>query len=122
MTEMTGNTVLKQLMSGIPHYRILNILDQCFKHYAELPAKLRIEVDNLLDSKLRMAETQVKELELSTRARNVLENLDCKTVSDIIVLGRRKILTRRGCGEKTIREIQEVLHEMGFAFPEEESK
>lgn len=114
---MTDNQTLEQLLLAAPRHRIQRILEQCYKHFDELPTELRAQVAEVMNAKERAAETRVNELDLSTRARNVLDCLNCKTVADILALGGRKIMTRWSCGEKTVAEIRDALNKMEFALP-----
>lgn len=114
---MLDEKLHERLMFGVSRHRMKRILEQCYKHYDELPIELCAEIAEVMNDRIRAAETLIDELDLPTRARNVLECLGCNTVADVMALGGRRIMTRWSCGVKTVNDIMTALNKMGFALP-----
>ena len=51
-------------------------------------------------------DTPIKLLPLTTRAYNLLTDVGAKTVEDVQLTGLREIGRMRGCGKKTLKEIE----------------
>ena len=82
--------------------RALTCLVAEIQHPKPEPEK-KPAVDNLT---LAMS---ISAMDISTRAINVLITHRCRTIGDVVLLSRNKLLATRGCGEKTVREIEASL-------------
>lgn len=60
---------------------------------------------------------RIDDLELSVRAANCLENAGVVTLADLLRYTDDALLRTRHFGRKSLREIQEILAELGLALP-----
>ena len=97
--ETSLDTIAEELR-GI--HRALTCLVAEIQHPKPEPAK-KPAVDNMI---LAMS---ISAMEISTRALNILITHRCRTIGDVVLLSRNKLLATRGCGEKTVREIEASL-------------
>lgn len=58
----------------------------------------------------------IEELELSVRAANCLGNADIKTVGELCQRSERELLITKNFGRKSLKEIKEILAEMGLSL------
>lgn len=58
----------------------------------------------------------VDELELSIRSLNCLKNANIKTIKELAAKSEAEILKTKNFGKKSLLEIKQVLHSMGFDF------
>ncbi len=63
-----------------------------------------------------LLEKSVEELELSVRSSNCLRAAEIKTLGQLVQKSEAEMLKYRNFGRKSLREIAEVLQEMGLAF------
>ena len=61
-----------------------------------------------------LLEKSVDELELSVRSRNCLRAAKIKTIGDLVAKTETEMLKYRNFGRKSLKEIQDVLSEMGL--------
>jgi len=61
-------------------------------------------------------ERSVEELELSVRSSNCLKQADIKTIGDLVQKSEPEMLKYRNFGRKSLKEIQDILGEMGLGF------
>ena len=61
-------------------------------------------------------ERSVEELELSVRSSNCLRQADIKTIGDLVVKSEAEMLKYRNYGRKSLKEIQDVLTDMGLGL------
>lgn len=65
----------------------------------------------------------VEKLSLSVRSMNCLRGASITTVGELFNRGQRELLSLRNFGQKSMRELEERLGEIGLSlFPEEETK
>jgi DNA-directed RNA polymerase subunit alpha len=64
----------------------------------------------------QMLEKSVDELELSVRSSNCLRAAEIKTIGDLVQKGEPEMLKYRNFGRKSLKEIQDILSEMGLGF------
>jgi len=55
-------------------------------------------------------------LELSVRSSNCLRAAEIKTIGDLVKKGEPEMLKYRNFGRKSLKEIQDILGEMGLSF------
>jgi DNA-directed RNA polymerase subunit alpha len=58
----------------------------------------------------------VDELELSVRSANCLQNANIKTIGDLVQRSEAEMLKTKNFGRKSLKEIKEILAEMGLAL------
>ena len=61
-------------------------------------------------------ERSVEELELSVRSSNCLRQADIKTIGDLVQKSEPEMLKYRNFGRKSLKEIQDVLVDMGLGL------
>jgi DNA-directed RNA polymerase subunit alpha len=64
----------------------------------------------------RQLEKSVEELELSVRSSNCLRAAEIKTIGDLVQKTESEMLKFRNFGRKSLKEIQDLLAEMGLSF------
>ena len=64
----------------------------------------------------KQLDKSVEELELSVRSSNCLRAAEIKTISELVVKGEAEMLKYRNFGRKSLKEIQDILAEMGLHF------
>jgi len=64
----------------------------------------------------RQLEKSVEELELSVRSSNCLRAAEIRTIGDLVQKTESEMLKYRNFGRKSLKEIQDLLAEMGLAF------
>ena len=64
----------------------------------------------------RLLDKSVEELELSVRSSNCLRAAEIKSIGDLVVKGEPEMLKFRNFGRKSLKEIQDILGEMGLHF------
>ncbi|PIE98373.1 MAG: DNA-directed RNA polymerase subunit alpha [Treponema sp.] len=73
---------------------------------------LEEEEDNEEDLALKkLLESPIKDLELTVRAKNCLDNAGIKTIAELVLKTEDEIAGMRNVGRKSLLEIQEKLHE-----------
>ncbi|MBM4280180.1 MAG: DNA-directed RNA polymerase subunit alpha [Deltaproteobacteria bacterium] len=58
----------------------------------------------------------VEELELSVRSANCLQNANIKFIGDLVQKTESDMLKTKNFGRKSLKEIKEILHEMGLSL------
>jgi DNA-directed RNA polymerase subunit alpha len=77
------------------------------------------EVEIVDEEKMKMREKldrSVEELELSVRSSNCLRQADIKTIGDLVQKSEPEMLKYRNFGRKSLKEIQDVLTDMGLGL------
>jgi DNA-directed RNA polymerase subunit alpha len=75
------------------------------------------EVTNEEEDRIRrMLEKSVDELELSVRSSNCLRAAEIKSIGDLVQKTEPEMLKYRNFGRKSLKEIQDILGEMGLHF------
>jgi DNA-directed RNA polymerase subunit alpha len=71
------------------------------------------------EDKVRIRKTldkSVEELELSVRSSNCLRAAEIRTIGELVQKGEAEMLKFRNFGRKSLKEIQDILSEMGLHF------
>jgi DNA-directed RNA polymerase subunit alpha len=92
---------------------------QIFINFDEEKVKPKEEVVQVAINKSRVNENllrKVDELELSVRSTNCLENADIKFIGELVQKSENEMLRTKNFGRKSLNEIKEILHEMGFSL------
>ena len=64
----------------------------------------------------RLLDKSVEELELSVRSSNCLRAAEIKSIGDLVQKSEPEMLKYRNFGRKSLKEIQDILSEMGLSF------
>ena len=64
----------------------------------------------------RLLDKSVEELELSVRSSNCLRAAEIKNIGELVQKGEPEMLKFRNFGRKSLKEIQDILGEMGLHF------
>ena len=73
-------------------------------------------VDEDIVRKRKLLDKSVEELELSVRSCNCLRAAEIKTIGELVQKGEAEMLKFRNFGRKSLKEIQDILAEMGLHF------
>jgi DNA-directed RNA polymerase subunit alpha len=82
----------------------------------EEPAHEEIEPDEDAMRIKKLLEKSVEELELSVRSSNCLRAANINSLSELVTKTEGEMLKYRNFGRKSLKEIQDVLSEMGLSF------
>jgi len=94
-----------------------------FIHFEEpIEEEVEEEVDEDYMRTRRMLEKSVDELELSVRSSNCLRAAEIKSIGDLVQKSEAEMLKYRNFGRKSLKEIQDILGEMGLSFGMDLSK
>jgi DNA-directed RNA polymerase subunit alpha len=96
--------ILRDHFSLFIHFEEPIVIDQ-----PEMPNQDTEEVRKLLRK-------SVDELELSVRSSNCLKAAEIKSIADLVVKSEGEMLKYRNFGRKSLKEIQDILSEMGLHF------
>jgi DNA-directed RNA polymerase subunit alpha len=88
-----------------------------FIHFDEpIEEEIEEEVDEEIMRVRRLLEKPVDELELSVRSSNCLRAAEIKSIGDLVQKSEPEMLKYRNFGRKSLKEIQDILGEMGLGF------
>jgi DNA-directed RNA polymerase subunit alpha len=94
-----------------------------FIHFEEpIEEEVEEEVDEEIVRVRRLLEKPVDELELSVRSSNCLRAAEIKSIGDLVQKSEPEMLKYRNFGRKSLKEIQDILGEMGLGFGMDVSK
>ena len=97
--------------------RILRDQFNLFIHFEEpIEEEVEEEVDEEIMRVRRLLDKSVEELELSVRSSNCLRAAEIKTIGDLVQKSEPEMLKFRNFGRKSLKEIQDILGEMGLSF------
>ena len=86
-------------------------------HFEEEPVQEEEEqVDEEVVRVRKLLEKSVEELELSVRSSNCLRAAEIRSIGDLVQKGEPEMLKYRNFGRKSLKEIQDILGEMGLHF------
>ncbi len=72
--------------------------------------------DPEIDRVTKMLGKSVEELELSVRSSNCLRAAEIKTIGELVTKSEPEMLKFRNFGRKSLKEIEDILGEMGLSF------
>jgi DNA-directed RNA polymerase subunit alpha len=94
-----------------------------FIHFEEpIEEEVEDEVDEDHARTRRVLERSVDELELSVRSSNCLRAAEIRSIGDLVQKSEAEMLKYRNFGRKSLKEIQDILSEMGLSFGMDLSK
>ena len=97
--------------------KILRDLFQMFINFEEpIEEEVEEEVDEEVVRVRKLLDKSVEELELSVRSSNCLRAAEIKSISDLVRKSEPEMLKFRNFGRKSLKEIQDILGEMGLHF------
>ncbi|MFN8589606.1 MAG: DNA-directed RNA polymerase subunit alpha [Candidatus Eisenbacteria bacterium] len=92
------------------HFAMLVNFDEEPEQEDEAPVdEEKVKLRKILDK-------SVDELELSVRSSNCLRAAEIKTIADLVQKGEAEMLKFRNFGRKSLKEIQDILGDMGLHF------
>lgn len=97
----------------IEHFEILTKLD-------EIADETGLMKQNVDDSKTKVLEMSIDELEFSVRAYNCLKRANINTLQDLTEKSENEMMKIRNLGKKSLKEVIDKVKEMGFSFRSEE--
>ncbi len=92
------------------------ILKDHFSLFIHFEEPIEEEVDEEIMRVRRMLDKSVEELELSVRSSNCLRAAEIRTIGDLVQKSEPEMLKYRNFGRKSLKEIQDILGEMGLGF------
>jgi DNA-directed RNA polymerase subunit alpha len=96
------------------------ILRDHFSLFIHFEEPIETEVDEPVSEDVerirRLLDKSVEELELSVRSSNCLRAAEIKTIGDLVQKSEQEMLKYRNFGRKSLKEIQDILGEMGLSF------
>ena len=92
------------------HFRLLVQFEE------EPQQEEELEVDEEIVRVRKLLDKSVEELELSVRSSNCLRAAEIKSIGDLVQKGEPEMLKFRNFGRKSLKEIQDILGEMGLHF------
>jgi len=88
-----------------------------FIHFEEpIEEEVEEEVDEERQRVRRLLDKSVDELELSVRSSNCLRAAEIRSIGDLVQKSEPEMLKYRNFGRKSLKEIQDILSEMGLHF------
>ena len=88
-----------------------------FVHFEEPIVREEEQQEDQEKSRIRsLLEKSVEELELSVRSANCLRAAEIKTIGDLVQKPESAMLKYRNFGRKSLKEINDILGEMGLRF------
>ncbi|MEO5616295.1 MAG: DNA-directed RNA polymerase subunit alpha [Candidatus Eisenbacteria bacterium] len=88
-----------------------------FIHFEEpIEEEVEAEEDPEILRIRRLLDKSVEELELSVRSSNCLRAAEIKSIGELVQKGEPEMLKFRNFGRKSLKEIQDILGEMGLHF------
>ncbi len=97
--------------------KILSDHFSMFVNFKEAIETETIEEEDEEKTKMReKLERSVEELELSVRSSNCLKQADIKTIGDLVQKSEAEMLKYRNFGRKSLKEIQDVLTDLGLGL------
>ncbi|MBB5022431.1 DNA-directed RNA polymerase subunit alpha [Desulfurispira natronophila] len=81
----------------------------------EEPVVVESEDDNA-EELFSLLGKSVEELELSVRSYNCLNNIDIRTIADLVCRSENELLKTKNFGKKSLLEIKEILKEMNLTL------
>ncbi len=87
-----------------------------FVHFEEEVLAEEEEVDQETERLKQLLQKSVEELELSVRSGNCLRAANIRTLGDLVQKTEQEMLKYRNFGRKSLKEIQDILEQMGLQF------
>jgi len=87
-----------------------------FVHFEEEVLVEEEEVDKETEKVRGLLQKSVEELELSVRSGNCLRAANIRTLGDLVQKSEQEMLKYRNFGRKSLKEIQDILEQMGLNF------
>ena len=97
----------------IEHFEILTKLD-------EIADETGLMKQNVDDSKTKVLEMSIDELEFSVRAYNCLKRANINTLQDLTQKSENEMMKIRNLGKKSLKEVIDKIKDMGLRFREDD--
>lgn len=114
--ETNGTTSARDIVSLSG--KILQDHISIFVDLCEAMGKMNILVSTEEESKTKILDMPIEEMELSVRSYNCLKRANINTIEDLTQKTREDMLKVRNLGLKSIDEVLEKLNEYGLSFKE----
>jgi DNA-directed RNA polymerase alpha subunit len=95
----------------VDHFRLFTSIQE-----EAIETETEEEVDEEKQRIRKLLEKSVEELELSVRSSNCLRAAEIKNLGDLVQKSEVEMLKFRNFGRKSLKEIQDILSEMGLHF------
>src|SRR5258708_6558597 len=103
---------------------VLNVKEVLLRMHTNEQKTIRIETDEPIPVEAPKEEAKlnenlfrsVDELELSVRSANCLQQANIKTIGDLVQRTEAEMLKTKNFGRKSLKEIKEILAEMGLSL------
>jgi DNA-directed RNA polymerase subunit alpha len=95
----------------VDHFRLFTSIQE-----EAIETETEEEVDEEKQRIRKLLEKSVDELELSVRSSNCLRAAEIKNLGDLVQKSEVEMLKFRNFGRKSLKEIQDILSEMGLHF------
>lgn len=102
-----------------------SILIDNFSFFKELPGKkfppeeIAVEEEEIVEDVNEELEKTIEELDFSLRSFNCLKRAGFNTVADIIKVSESELKTIKNFGKKSLTEVIDKIHELGFSLKDE---
>lgn len=91
-------------------------LNPLIQFQEEPEQEVEAAADPEVDRVTKMLSKSVDELELSVRSSNCLRAAEIKTIGELVTKSEPEMLKFRNFGRKSLKEIEDILGEMGLSF------
>ena len=89
---------------------------QIFIHFSESEEPVLVEAPRSEEKLNENLFRSVDELELSVRSANCLQNANIRTIGELVQKSEAEMLKTKNFGRKSLKEIKEILAEMGLSL------
>jgi len=81
---------------------------------------MNVLIDRKEDTKVKLLETSIEDMELSPRSSNCLKRANINTIEDLVKKSKNDMLKVRNLGSKSLEEIIVRLESLGLGLRQEE--
>lgn len=118
--EVTTNGTTKPDEAVSLAAKIMNDLLMLFVDLSEDAKNTEIVKEAQADTKIKVLEMTIEDLDLSVRSYNCLKRAGINTVEDLADKSEEEMMKVRNLGRKSLDEVKYKLHALGLALKEEE--
>ena len=118
--EVTTNGTIKPDDAVSLAAKIMNELLMLFVDLSEDAKNTEIVKQKEVDTKEKVLEMSIEDLDLSVRSYNCLKRAGINTVEDLAKKSEEEMMKVRNLGRKSLDEVKFKLHALGLALKEEE--
>ena len=96
--------------------KVLNTHISLFVNLTEKVDEVEIASDSKEEDRERILDLTIEELDLSVRSYNCLKRAGINTVGELVRKSEEEMMKVRNLGKKSLEEVDQKLHELGFGF------